>query len=329
MDLAYLRAHPHHLPTFLTHQRIRETPVPGGSICTASRLTLDDGADVFAKTWPERATEPVPDGFFTTEAPGPRWLRVPDGPPVPEVIVALPQTAGAGVGRARRAHGTGRRGPRSGAGRTAPGRRGPTSGRRGPASSAPCPRTTPPTPGPWAPWFAERRLQPYLRAVDRQRRAHRGPNAPGRAGDQQHRAVRRRRAACPDPRRPVAGQRALGRRRPGLAGRPGRARRAPGDRPGPARALRRRRRTSTGSSPPTRRSGRCRTGWRHGCRCTSCTCCSCTPRCSGRRTGLRSLPRPMPRCGPDAIPSSGDHARNCRRPRRTGSAGWPPTCGSR
>ncbi|MFS8499785.1 MAG: aminoglycoside phosphotransferase, partial [Micromonosporaceae bacterium] len=43
MDLAYLRAHPHQLPTLLTHQRIRETPVPGGSICAASRLTLDDG----------------------------------------------------------------------------------------------------------------------------------------------------------------------------------------------------------------------------------------------------------------------------------------------
>jgi hypothetical protein len=30
--MAYLREHPHLLPTFLTHQRIRETPVPGGSI---------------------------------------------------------------------------------------------------------------------------------------------------------------------------------------------------------------------------------------------------------------------------------------------------------
>ena len=52
MDLAYLRAHPQHLPTFLTHQRIRETPVPGGDVCTASRLTLDDGTSIFAKTWP-------------------------------------------------------------------------------------------------------------------------------------------------------------------------------------------------------------------------------------------------------------------------------------
>ncbi|MQA27998.1 MAG: aminoglycoside phosphotransferase, partial [Micromonosporaceae bacterium] len=49
MDLAYLRAHPNQLPTFLKHQRIRTTPVSGGSICDAERLTLDDGSDVFAK----------------------------------------------------------------------------------------------------------------------------------------------------------------------------------------------------------------------------------------------------------------------------------------
>ena len=49
MDQAYLRAHPEHLPTFLTHQRIRETPVGGGSVSAASRLTLDDGSSIFAK----------------------------------------------------------------------------------------------------------------------------------------------------------------------------------------------------------------------------------------------------------------------------------------
>jgi hypothetical protein len=46
--MAYLRAHPQHVPTFLTHQRIRETPVTGGSICEARRLTLDDGASAFS-----------------------------------------------------------------------------------------------------------------------------------------------------------------------------------------------------------------------------------------------------------------------------------------
>ena len=73
MDLAYLRAHPHHLPTFLTHQRIRETPVPGGSICTGVPADARRRRLVFAKTWPEKATAPAPEGFFTTEAVG---LRV-------------------------------------------------------------------------------------------------------------------------------------------------------------------------------------------------------------------------------------------------------------
>jgi len=85
VDLAYLRAHPAQLPVFLTHQRIRETPVPGGSICRASRLTLDDGSSIFAKT---RAG--APDGFFAAEAEGLRWLAAARAVPVPEVIAALP-----------------------------------------------------------------------------------------------------------------------------------------------------------------------------------------------------------------------------------------------
>ena len=85
MDLAYLRAHPEHLPAFLTHQRIRETPVSGGYICIAQRLTLEDGASVFAKTFAD-----APPGFFAAEAAGLRWLREADGVAVPEVLVALP-----------------------------------------------------------------------------------------------------------------------------------------------------------------------------------------------------------------------------------------------
>jgi fructosamine-3-kinase len=87
VDQAYLRAHPEHLPTFLTHQRIRETPVGGGSVSTASRLTLDDGTSLFAKTWP--SGDP-PAAFFEAEAAGLRWLAE-AGAPVPELIVALPQ----------------------------------------------------------------------------------------------------------------------------------------------------------------------------------------------------------------------------------------------
>src|SRR6266567_1924611 len=53
MDLDWLRANPRNLGISLHHQRIRETPVPGGDVCAAVRLTLDDtspGADV---TWLE------------------------------------------------------------------------------------------------------------------------------------------------------------------------------------------------------------------------------------------------------------------------------------
>src|SRR5581483_9055911 len=74
-------------PAFLTHQRIRETPLPGGSICTATRLTLDDGTSVFAKSWP--SGDPPP-GFFAAEAAGLRWMAEADAP-VPEVLVELPE----------------------------------------------------------------------------------------------------------------------------------------------------------------------------------------------------------------------------------------------
>jgi fructosamine-3-kinase len=100
VDLAYFRAHPQHLPAFLKHQRIRETPVAGGSICNAIRLTLDDGGSAFAKTWPDKKGEPgkgigsgrqrPPEGFFEVEAAGLRWLREAGAVPVPEVIAALP-----------------------------------------------------------------------------------------------------------------------------------------------------------------------------------------------------------------------------------------------
>jgi fructosamine-3-kinase len=85
VDLEYLRAHPQHLPTFLRHQRIRETPVGGGSICQASRLTLEDGASVFAKI-----LDGAPQHFFDSEAEGLRWLRAAGGVPVPEVLAVAP-----------------------------------------------------------------------------------------------------------------------------------------------------------------------------------------------------------------------------------------------
>jgi len=158
VDLAYLRSHPHHLPAFLTHQRIRETPVGGGSICSAARLTLDDGASVFAKSWPKG--DPPP-GFFAAEAAGLRWLAE-AGAPVPEVLADLPdllvlewiepgepKPAGAyAFGRALAAlH-------RAGAGRFG-------ADRPGYIGSLPLPNE--PDEGPWPGWFARARLAPYLK----------------------------------------------------------------------------------------------------------------------------------------------------------------------
>ncbi len=162
MDLAYLRAHPEHLPTFLTHQRIRETPVAGGDSCAASRLTLDDGHSVFTKTWPERAGRPVPAGFFDTEAAGLRWLREAGAVAVPEVVVALPEllaldwvdpgepTPGAAERFGRELAGT----HRAGADRF---------GAAWPGFIGTLAQDNTPDDGPWPDWFARRRLLPYLR----------------------------------------------------------------------------------------------------------------------------------------------------------------------
>lgn len=163
MDLAYLRAHPRQLPTFLKHQRVRETPVTGGDIADACRLTLDDGASVFAKSWPE-GSGPVPPGFFAAEAAGLRWLAAagPQAAPVPEVIAELDDMivlewvepgepsprAAEEFGRALAAlHRAG-----------APGFGAQWSGYIG---RLPLDNTL--SAGPWPAWFAHRRLAPYLR----------------------------------------------------------------------------------------------------------------------------------------------------------------------
>jgi fructosamine-3-kinase len=159
VDLPYLRAHPQHLPTFLTHQRIRETPVSGGDVCVGARLTLDDGASIFAKTWPGGTP---PEGFFAAEAAGLRWLRDAGAVPVPEVLVALPTmlamewvdpgspspSAAARFGRDLAGlH-------RSGA---------PSFGAPWPGFIGTLTLDNTPSDGPWSDWFAARRLEPYLR----------------------------------------------------------------------------------------------------------------------------------------------------------------------
>ncbi|WP_430784839.1 fructosamine kinase family protein [Actinoplanes sp. G11-F43] len=158
MDLAYLRAHPQHLPTFLTHQRIRETPVGGGGVCTASRLTLDDGASLFAKTWPSGT---APSGMFEAEAGGLAWIRAADGVPTPEVFVVLPDLLAmewieSGEPTRRSAERFGRElaeTHRAGAERFGADR---------PGYIGPLPLDN--TPGQtWGSWFADRRLSPYLK----------------------------------------------------------------------------------------------------------------------------------------------------------------------
>jgi fructosamine-3-kinase len=161
MDLAYLRAHPHQLPVLLAHQRIRETPLPGGDSCDAVRLTLDDGASLFVKSWPEGTA--APDGFFDAEAAGLRWLAEPGAVAVPEVVLATPELLALewvepGVPDPATAERFGRELAalhRAGA----------------PAFGAPWPgfigrlrQDNAGSPGPWADWFAARRLAPHLRA---------------------------------------------------------------------------------------------------------------------------------------------------------------------
>ncbi|MFJ8581527.1 fructosamine kinase family protein [Micromonospora sp. NPDC093277] len=162
MDLAYLRAHPEHLPTFLTHQRIRETPVSGGDICVASRLTLDDGHSVFAKTWPEHAGRPLPEGFFAAEAAGLRWLREAGAVPVPEVVVALPELLA--LDWVEPGEPTPAAAERFGAELAALHRAGaPALGAEWTGFIGALPQDNTPDSGPWPEWFARRRLLPYLR----------------------------------------------------------------------------------------------------------------------------------------------------------------------
>jgi fructosamine-3-kinase len=158
VDLAYLRAHPQHLPTFLTHQRIRETPVGRGSICQARRLTLEDGESVFAKSLDGGAAPPH---FFATEAAGLRWLRDAGAVPVPEVIAALDELlvlewVDTTAPTARAAERFGRElAALHGAGADAFGAPWP-----GYIGSLPQDNSAAAS---WPEWFATRRLQPYLR----------------------------------------------------------------------------------------------------------------------------------------------------------------------
>jgi fructosamine-3-kinase len=169
VDLEYLRTHPQNIDRLLTHQRIRTTPVPGGSVCTAERLTLDDGTDVFAKS-----LAGAPDGFFAAEVAGLRWLASAGAVPVPEVIAvtdellllewvspgvptpAAAEELGRGLAALHRAGAAGFGGP-------APGYLGSLPLDNTPAAA-------------WPEFYAERRVRPYLRAA-RDRGALSAPDA--------------------------------------------------------------------------------------------------------------------------------------------------------
>ena len=132
----------------------RSTPLSGG----VARVELADGRTVVAKDGPTVAAE----------AAGLRWLAVPGGPPVPEVLACAGErlvTAHVPPGR-----------PSTGAAAEL-GRRLAVLHRAGaPAFGAGPPGTAPqawigrapmrnvPHPD-WAPWYAEHRLAPYLRAA--------------------------------------------------------------------------------------------------------------------------------------------------------------------
>ena len=62
---------------------VATTPVPGGDICTATRLRLSNGTSVLMKTRPH-----APEDFFRIEAAGLRWLAAAGGVGVPEVLAA-------------------------------------------------------------------------------------------------------------------------------------------------------------------------------------------------------------------------------------------------
>lgn len=70
----------------LLEQRLGARPVSwsgvsGGDVARANRVELDDGRIVFVKTHDD-----PPEGFFTTEAAGLRWLRETATVPVPDVL---------------------------------------------------------------------------------------------------------------------------------------------------------------------------------------------------------------------------------------------------
>lgn len=70
-----------HLTGALGARPVRSRSVTGGDVSDALRVELDDGRTVFVKTH-----RSPPEGFFSTEAAGLRWLAEPGALPVAEVL---------------------------------------------------------------------------------------------------------------------------------------------------------------------------------------------------------------------------------------------------
>lgn len=156
MDLAYLRAHPERIPTFLLHQRIRETPVSGGCVCVAQRLTLDDGSSVFAKS-----RESAPRDFFSAEASGLRWLAE-GAADVPDVMLVSPRLLVLEwVEPAPPSHFSAERFGRALAALHRSGAE--AFGAPWPGYLGTLELDNTPSAGPWPTWFATTRIEPYLR----------------------------------------------------------------------------------------------------------------------------------------------------------------------
>lgn len=160
LDLAYLRAHPQIVPMMVRHQRIRATPLPGGDSCVAELFTLDGGEAVFAKS-----RDGAPAGFFAAEAAGLAWIAQASVIPTPEVIAVtddllLLEWVPRGEPTAQAAE------------RFAADLAG-LHGAGAPAFGAPWPGfigrlamdNASVDSGRWLDFFAERRIEPYLRAA--------------------------------------------------------------------------------------------------------------------------------------------------------------------
>ena len=285
----------------------------GGDICTATRLRLSTGASVLMKTRPHS-----PADFFRSEADGLRWLAEARGAAVPEVlaaendclVVAWVESARPTVEAAERFGRDLAATHRAGA----PGF-GTAAGVDGYIGALPLPNREAPS---WPEFFATRRVLPYLKLA-----RDRGGISAGDAAAVER--VVRRLTDLAGPAEPPArlhgdlwsGNLRLGPGRPGLADRPGGARRPPGERPGDARAVRLP--AAAAGARGLQEAARWPTAGRTGSPCTSCSRCSCTPACSAA-PGTAPGPATRPAaCSDPRRKNPAESARTHEKPRRLGA----------